>query len=64
MSVPRAAGPVLEVHVLVMHFPVLGGLLSRTVGTVLVFDSRGNESLRFTEFVPPERFLPAIQRVD
>jgi thiol:disulfide interchange protein DsbD len=32
--------------------------------TVLVFDSSGKESLRFTEFVPPDRFLPAIQRVD
>jgi thiol:disulfide interchange protein DsbD len=36
----------------------------RGLPTVLIFDSRGNESLRFTEFVPPERFLPAIQRVD
>jgi thiol:disulfide interchange protein DsbD len=36
----------------------------RGLPTVLVFDSRGQESLRFTEFVPPERFLPAIQRVD
>jgi thiol:disulfide interchange protein DsbD len=36
----------------------------RGLPTVLVFDSRGHESLRFTEFVPPERFLPAIQRVD
>lgn len=36
----------------------------RGLPTVLVFDSRGKESLRFTEFVPPERFLPAIKRVD
>jgi thiol:disulfide interchange protein DsbD len=36
----------------------------RGLPTVLVFDSKGKELLRFTEFVPPERFLPAIQRVD
>ena len=36
----------------------------RGLPTVLVFDSRGKEALRFTEFVPPERFLPAIKRVD
>jgi len=36
----------------------------RGLPTVLVFDSRGKESLRFTEFVPPDRFLPAIRRVD
>jgi thiol:disulfide interchange protein DsbD len=36
----------------------------RGLPTVLVFDSHGKELLRFTEFVPPERFLPAIRRVD
>lgn len=32
--------------------------------TVLVFDSRGRETLRFTDFVGPDRFLEAIQAVD
>jgi thioredoxin:protein disulfide reductase len=42
----------------------MGKYRVRGLPTVLVFDSRGNEALRFTDFVPPERFLPAIQRVD
>jgi thiol:disulfide interchange protein DsbD len=42
----------------------MGRYKVRGLPTVLVFDSRGNEALRFTEFVPPERFLPAIRRVD
>jgi len=38
----------------------------RVVGlpTVLVFDSRGNEAVRYTDFVPPDRFLEGIRRVD
>jgi thioredoxin:protein disulfide reductase len=32
--------------------------------TVLVFDSRGVEAARYTDFVPPERFLDGIKRVD
>jgi thiol:disulfide interchange protein DsbD len=38
----------------------------RVVGlpTVLVFDSRGKEALRYTDFVPPHRFLEGIRAVD
>jgi thiol:disulfide interchange protein DsbD len=32
--------------------------------TVLVFDSQGKEALRYTDFVPPDRFLENIRRVD
>ncbi len=32
--------------------------------TVLVFDSRGREAARYTDFVPPERFLEGIRRID
>jgi thioredoxin:protein disulfide reductase len=32
--------------------------------TVLVFDSRGKEAKRFTDFVPPERFLTEIKSVN
>jgi thiol:disulfide interchange protein DsbD len=42
----------------------LGRYQVRGLPTVLVFDSRGKEAARFTDFVPPEHFLPAIQRVD
>lgn len=38
----------------------------RVVGlpTVVVFDSEGHERARFTEFVPPPKFLDAIRAVD
>jgi thioredoxin:protein disulfide reductase len=32
--------------------------------TVLVFDSDGKEAVRYTDFVPPERFLEGIRRVN
>lgn len=32
--------------------------------TVVVYDSKGREALRYTDFVDPERFLAAIQKVD
>jgi len=32
--------------------------------TMLVFDSRGKEAVRYTDFVPPDRFLENIRRVD
>jgi len=32
--------------------------------TVLVFDSSGKEALRYTDFVPPERFLADIKKID
>lgn len=32
--------------------------------TVLIFDSSGKEALRYTDFVPPDRFLENIRRVD
>ncbi|HWZ87671.1 MAG TPA: thioredoxin fold domain-containing protein, partial [Polyangiaceae bacterium] len=36
----------------------------RGLPTVVVLDSHGNEALRFNDFVPPERFLPAIRAVE
>jgi thiol:disulfide interchange protein DsbD len=42
----------------------MGRYRVRGLPTVLVFDSRGKEAVRITDFVPPEEFLPAIQRVD
>jgi thiol:disulfide interchange protein DsbD len=32
--------------------------------TVLVFDSSGKEALRYTDFVPPDRFLNDIKQID
>lgn len=32
--------------------------------TVLIFDSRGREAIRYTDFVGPEQFLEAVQRVN
>lgn len=32
--------------------------------TIVVFDSKGREAVRYTDFVPPDRFLTAIQRVN
>ncbi len=36
----------------------------RGLPTVVIFDSRGREALRYTDFVPPERFLESIRAVD
>jgi thiol:disulfide interchange protein DsbD len=36
----------------------------RGLPTVVVIDSQGKEALRFNDFVPPERFLPAIKAVE
>jgi thiol:disulfide interchange protein DsbD len=48
--------------------PQVGATLSRfhVVGlpTVLVFDSSGREALRYTDFVEPDVFLKAVQRVN
>ena len=32
--------------------------------TVLVFDSKGNEAIRYTDFVEPDQFLTAIKKVN
>ncbi len=47
-----------QVEALLSRFKVLG------LPTVLLFDSRGNEAQRFTDFVPPDEFLKSIQRVN
>ena len=48
--------------------PQVGATLSRFhvmgLPTVLVFDSSGREALRYTDFVEPETFLKAMQRVN
>jgi thiol:disulfide interchange protein DsbD len=32
--------------------------------TVVLFDSHGKEAARYNDFVPPERFLPAIRAIE
>ena len=32
--------------------------------TVVLFDSRGKEAARYNDFIPPERFLPAIRAIE
>lgn len=32
--------------------------------TVVLFDSKGKEAARYNDFIPPERFLPAIRAVE
>ena len=48
--------------------PRVGATLARFnvrgLPTVLIFDSRGRESVRYTDFVPPDRFLESIKRID
>jgi thiol:disulfide interchange protein DsbD len=48
--------------------PKVGAALQRFgvrgLPTVVIFDSRGREALRYTDFVPPERFLESIRAVD
>jgi thioredoxin:protein disulfide reductase len=36
----------------------------RGLPTVVIFDSKGKEALRYTDFVPPEKFLAGIKAVD
>jgi len=42
----------------------MGELKVRGLPTVLVYDSKGAEALRCTDFVPPKRFLEAIKTVN
>ena len=36
----------------------------RGLPTVVLFDSKGKEAARYNDFVPPERFLPAIRAIE
>ncbi len=36
----------------------------RGLPTVVIFDSTGKEALRYTDFVPPEKFLEGIKAID
>ena len=36
----------------------------RGLPTVVLFDSHGREAARYNDFVPPERFLPAIRAIE
>lgn len=47
-----------KVGAALQHFGVRG------LPTVVVYDSRGKEALRFTDFVPPDQFLDGIRAVD
>ena len=47
-----------KVEAMLARFKVLG------LPTVVLFDSRGKEAARFNDFVPPDEFLKAAQRVD
>jgi thioredoxin:protein disulfide reductase len=48
--------------------PKVGAALQRFgvrgLPTVVIFDSRGKEALRYTDFVPPDAFLEGIKAVD
>ena len=48
--------------------PLVEALLARfkVVGlpTVVLFDSRGKEAVRFNDFVPPDEFLKSVKQVD
>jgi thiol:disulfide interchange protein DsbD len=35
----------------------------RGLPTVVLFDSQGKEAARYNDFIPPERFLPAIRAI-
>lgn len=43
---------------------VLSAFQVRGLPTVVVFDSKGNEALRYTDFVGPDQFLRAIKQVN
>jgi thiol:disulfide interchange protein DsbD len=47
-----------KVEAMLARFKVVG------LPTVVLFDSRGKEAVRFNDFVPPEEFLRSAQRVD
>lgn len=47
-----------KVEAMLARFKVLG------LPTVVLFDSRGKEAVRFNDFVPPDEFLKSIQRID
>jgi thiol:disulfide interchange protein DsbD len=47
-----------KVEAMLARFKVVG------LPTVVLFDSRGKEAVRFNDFVPPEEFLKSAQRVD
>jgi thioredoxin:protein disulfide reductase len=48
--------------------PKVGAALQRFgvrgLPTVVIFDSQGKEALRYTDFVPPDKFLAGIKAVD
>ncbi len=47
-----------QVSATLASFKVLG------LPTVVLFDSHGKEAARYNDFVPPERFLPAIRAIE
>jgi thioredoxin:protein disulfide reductase len=47
-----------KVEAMLARFKVVG------LPTVVLFDSRGKEALRFNDFVPPDEFLKSVQTVD
>jgi thiol:disulfide interchange protein DsbD len=47
-----------KVEATLARFKVIG------LPTVVLFDSRGKEAMRFNDFVPPDEFLKSIQRID
>ena len=69
-DVRREAGRFLAVKVDATNDedPVVSSTMSdyKVVGlpTVLVFDSKGNEAIRYTDFVEPDQFLTAIKKVN
>jgi thioredoxin:protein disulfide reductase len=47
-----------QISATLAHFKVVG------LPTVVLFDSHGKEAARYNDFVPPERFLPAIRGIE
>lgn len=47
-----------QVEALLARYKVVG------LPTVVLFDSRGKEAVRFNDFVPPDEFLKSVQLVD
>ncbi len=47
-----------QISATLASFKVLG------LPTVVLFDSHGKEAARYNDFVPPERFLPAIRAIE
>ena len=62
-AIGRTLGGMLATLFLLM-VPIAGVLKVVGLPTVVIYDSNGQERKRFNEFVPPERFLSALEGID